>query len=193
MEHSHFTPVIPPHEVRWFGPGEECLDPKNGDILLVDHGTIASRIIEDLEKAATLTEPELNGYTWCGHAANIRTDLPGGNVASEMGFRGLERNPMASYEHRDYAVVTFTDATDRQRAVFSQFDDAMADLDYGWFEYLPIAFDDLTHAQFSGSWGDHLICSARTMLCAAPLGFMGDRLAIRTEPMRIAYWLDAKH
>ncbi len=192
-ERAFFTPVVPPHSIRWYGPGEECTDPLNGDILLVDHGTFASTIIEDLEKVITLRSPELRGYTWCGHSANIRVDDGTAPVVSEMGFKGLERRPLANYAHRLYAVVSFTEATPEQRLAFSQFDDAMSGLDYGWFEYLPIAVDDALGTNVAGSIGDHLICSARTMLCAAPLGFMGDRLAVRTEPARIAYWLGAQH
>lgn len=190
-EHAHFTPVIPPHSVRWFPEGEHCANPQTGDIILVDHGTLASTVVEDLEKVAAWRQKELRPYTWCGHAGIIRTDLPGGNTVSEMGFKGYERRPLETYRARLYAVVNFTVVAE-QRIAAAQFDDAMAGADYGWLEYPAMALDDTTGLQLSVSNSDHVVCSAATMLVGAALGFMGDRLAVRTEPMRIAMWLGAR-
>ena len=189
-ERSHFTLVIPSLSIRWYPAGEHCADPQTGDILLVDHGTLASAVVEDLEKVASWREPGLRPYAWCGHAAIIRTDLPNGPTVSEMGFKGYERRPLADYRARRYAVVNF-DAVAEQRLAAAQFDDAMAGADYGWLEYPAMGLDDLTGLQLSVSNADHLVCSAATMIVAGALGFMGDRLPVRTEPMRIAYWVGA--
>ena len=191
-ESSHFALVVPAHTVRWFPEGEHCADPKTGDILLVDHGTFASTLIEDAQKIATWRSPELDGYTWCSHAAVVRTDLGAEPMVSEMGFKGYERRPLLDYRARLYAVVSFA-STEDQRWAAARFDDAMSGADYGWLLYPAIAIDDALGTQLSMSWSDHIICSAHAMLVASALGFMGDRLATRTEPMRVALWVGAKH
>jgi hypothetical protein len=187
-----FALVIPPFTIRWYDKGEHCTDPQSADLLLVDHGNVSSDIIEGAEHAATLRERALKGYTWCGHAAIIRTDLGPTPIVSEMGFKGYERCPLESYRARLYAVVNFT-AVEAQRTAACAFDDAMKGADYGWLEYPAIVLDDLTGLKLDVSWADHLICSAATMIVGSALGFMGSRLATRTEPMRIAMWLGAQH
>lgn len=189
---DHFGLVIPPHTVRFYEKGEHCTDPKDGDVLLVDHGTIASTLIEDAEKIATFREPELRGFTWCGHSAIVRTTLGPAPMVSEMGFKGFERRGFEEYRKRLYAVVSF-DVGDAQRRAAALFDDAMSHADYGWGEYPAIALDDATGLQLDASWSDHIICSTHVMMVGAALGFMGDRLAVRTEPMRIAMWVGASH
>lgn len=189
---DHFSLVIPPHTIRWYEKGEHCTDPQSGDIILVDHGTIASNLIEEIEKMATVRESDLKGYTWCGHTAIIRTDLGPTPIVSEMGFKGYERRELETYKARRYAVVNF-DVVDAQRIAACAFDDSMKDADYGWVEYPAIVLDDVTGLQLDVSWSDHLICSAATMIVGSALGFMGSRLATRTEPMRIAMWLGAKY
>lgn len=189
---DHFALVIPPHSVRFYGKGEHCTDPKDADIILVDHGTIASTLIEDAEKIVALREPELDGFTWCGHAGIIRTSLGSTPIVSEMGFRGYERAILETYRHRLYAVVSFS-AEASQRIAAANFDDAMKDADYGWFEYPAIILDDVTGLQLDASWSDHVICSTHVMMVEAAMGFFGSRLAVRTEPMRIAMWCGATH
>jgi len=192
-ERSHFALVVPNHTVRWYAEGEHCTDPQNCDIILVDHGTVASTLVEDAEKLGTIREPELRPYTWCGHAGVIRTGLASsiGPMVSEMGFRGYERRPLETYRARRYAVVSLW-AVREQRLAAAKFDDAMQGADYGWLEYPAMAVDDVFGTQLAVSESDHVVCSAHTMLVASALGFFGDRLAIRTEPMRIAMWLDVK-
>ncbi len=188
---GHFVPVVPPHTVRWFPEGEHCEDPQTGDILLVDHGTFASSLVEHLEGLATIRAPYLKGYTWCGHTAIVRSDLSSVPTVSEMGFKGYERRPLWSYRARLYAVVN-VQAVPEQRAAAAAFDDAMKGIDYGWLEYPEMALDDATGLQLSLSWSDHLVCSAATMTVASALGVFGDRLAVRMEPARVAYLFGAK-
>ncbi len=185
---DHFALVLPPHTVRWYEAGQHCDDPRSGDILLVDHGTLASDVIEGAQKLATIREPQLRSYAWCGHAAIIRAD--GAPTVSEMGFKGYERRSLWSYRARLYAVVNL-EVTPSQRQAALDFDDAMQGADYGWLEYPAIALDDMTGLGLDASWSDHLICSAATMTVAGAMGFMGTRLPTRTEPMRIAMWLGA--
>ena len=189
---GHFGLVVPPHTVRFYEKGQHCTDPQNGDILLVDHGSIASTLIEDAEKLATLREPALRGYTWCGHAGIIRTDLGPTPVVSEMGFAGHEYRPFIDYKERLGAVVNLQSGV-AQRLAASAFDDAMAGAKYGWFEYPTIVLDDATGLELDSAYADHVICSTHVMMVEAALGFMGDRLPVRVEPMRIAMWLGAAH
>jgi hypothetical protein len=186
-----FQLVIPPLTVRFFERGQHCENPKDTDIILVDHGTIASTLIEDAEKIATIREPALDGYTWCGHAGVIRTSDAIVPMISEMGFWGYERRPLESYRARLYAVVSF-DIDDTQRRAAAQFDNAMSGADYGWFEYPAIIVDDATGLQLDASWSDHVICSTHVMMVQAAAGFLGTRLAVRTEPMRLAMWCGAR-
>ncbi len=187
---EHFTLVVPNHHIRWYDKGEHCTDPQNCDIILVDHGTVASTLVEDAEKLGAWREPELHPYTWCGHAGIIRTDLGVTPMVSEMGFKGYERRDLEEYRARRYAVVSLL-AVREQRLAAAKFDDAMQGADYGWLEYPAMALDDVLGTQLSVSNADHVVCSAHTMLVASALGFFGDRLAVRTEPMRIAFWLGA--
>jgi len=189
---GHFQLVVPPHVVRFFEAGEHCSDPRDTDMILVDHGTFASTLIEDAEKIVTLREPELKGYTWCGHAGVVRTSDAPVPMVSEMGFKGYERRPLEEYRARLYAVVSF-DIVPSQRLAAARFDDAMQGADYGWGEYPAIALDDTTGLSLGASWGDHVICSAHTMIVQGAAGFLGTRLPIRTEPMRIACWVGASH
>ncbi len=186
-----FRLVLPPHRVRFYPEGSECKDPWDGDLILVDHGTLASHIIEDAEKIATFREPQLRGYTWCGHVGVIRTTLGATKMVSEMGFRGYERRPLETYKARLYAVVNFQCGPE-QRLAAAQYDDSMAGADYGWAEYPVIALDDATGLSLDASWGNHVICSAHAMIVASAMGFMGTRLPTRTEPMRVAMWVGAK-
>lgn len=186
-----FRLVVPPCTVRFFEKGEHCSDPKDTDIILVDHGSIASTLIEDAEKIATIREPELKGFTWCGHAGIIRTSDATAPTVSEMGFKGYERRGLETYQARLYAVVSF-DIDDAQRKAAASFDDAMAGADYGWFEYPAIIADDVTGLQLDASWSDHVICSTHVMMVEAAAGLLGTRLAVRTEPMRVAMWVGAK-
>jgi hypothetical protein len=188
---GHFGLVVPSHTVRFYEKGEHCTDPQNGDILLVDHGSIASTLIEDLEKLATIREPALRGFTWCGHVGIIRTDLGPETIVSEMGFKGYERRPFLDYKERLGAVVNLR-IVPEQRAAMSAFDDAMVGAEYGWLEYPSIVADDVTGLGLSASYADHVICSAHAMIVGGAAGFMGDRLPVRVEPMRIAMWLGAK-
>jgi len=192
MGDNAFSLVVPPHSVRFYEKGQHCTDPKDCDIILVDHGTIASTLIEDAEKIVTLREPELKGFTWTGHSGIIRTGIGSGPIVSQMDFTGYQRKGLEDYSARLYAVVSF-DVDPAQRIAAASFDDAMQGADYGWLEYPVIALDDATGLSLDASWGDHVICSAATMIVASALGFMGTRLPTRTEPMRVAMWTGAKH
>ena len=187
---AHFGLVIPSVSVRWFPAGEHCTDPRSGDIILVDHGTIDSSIVQDLEKAATLRDPALRPFTWCAHAGIIRTDLDGPAKVSQMGWSGYGRAPLWDYKARLYAVASL-DVTGAQRQAACAFDDAMAGVDYGWLEYPVIALDDTLGLNIDASHADHLICSAHATLVAMAMGLFPDRPATEVEPMRLAMWFGA--
>lgn len=160
-----------------------------GDLLLVNHGTIFDDAVGIGQEALTLTEPELKGYTWCRHTGVIRYQ-DGKPWVSEMGPRGYERRPIDGYDHELYAVVNF-DASAEQRLTAMKFDEACSDVDYGWFEYFPLVIDGLTAAKFAGSWGDAIICSTHVTLVLMGLGAFPDRPPDAVTPAHWALWTGA--
>ncbi len=188
MSRTSFDLIVPPFSLRWFEAGEHCDDAQPGDILLINHGTPVSEAIDLGQKALSITEPDLLPFTWCTHDAFSRGD----GLLSEMGFRGYERRQLLDYKHHLYAVGHF-DVSDEARARALGYDDAMAGIDYGWAEYLPLILDGLTGAKFEGSWGNAVICSTHLTLVLMALGLFPDRLPGSVVPARTALWLGARH
>jgi hypothetical protein len=182
--------LLPQFTVRWYFEGEECTDSQDGDIFLIDHGTFFDTVIKDMQDVLALSEPELDGYTWCAHVAIRNGKMSGLDALSEMGPRGHERRTVSGYKHHVYAVVSFSVERD-DRMTACEFDDACSGLDYGWLEYPPFAFDDLTGAKFACTWGDTIICSTHVTMCAMGLGLFPDRPPAMVAPARMALWFKA--
>lgn len=179
--------VVPPHEVRFFEVGETIPDPMDGDIWLVKHPTLFADAIVLGQKVLELSMPELRGFTWCDHNAYCR-----GGLVSEMGPRGYERCSVLDYDAEVYAVARLdVDAAAISRA--NSFDEACGDVGYGWIEYLPIIIDGLTNSEFSGSWGDAIMCSTHVSMVAMAMGLFPTVPPSRVVPAQMAQWFGAAH
>ncbi len=188
-----FRLIVPPHSVRWFPEGEHCSDAQPGDLFIVRHGTaFADAIAAGQRILSRTTERELRGYTWGDHVAFSRPSPDGVPTLSEMGPHGYERRPVADYVARLYAVVHF-EVSDELRSLAVAYDDACSGVTYGWAEFLPLVLDGLTSAQFSGSWGDAIICSTHLAIVLAGLGLFPDRPATAVIPAHFALWTGAGH
>lgn len=183
--------IVPPYTVRFFEAGEHCDDASPGDWLLVNHGTFASLAIKEGQDLLVATQPELEGFTWCTHTGMLHSGGPDA-IISEMGFAGYERRGLIDYKARLYAIVHFA-VSDEARATAVAFDDAMKGAKYGWTEYVPFMIDGITGGQFSGSWGDSVICSVHVVLASLGFGFFPAELPTRAVPARMAFWVQAKH
>ena len=182
--------LVPEHTIRWYGVGETCTDPVNGDIMLVKHKTLMGDAIAEAQKVLVITEPELKGYTWNNHSAFIRWQ-DSRPFVSEMGPKGYERRPLLGYEHELYCIINLQCApAQRNQSLLS--DQACEGLDYGWLEYLPFVLDGLTWAKFSASWGDAIICSTYVTLLAMAMGLFPDREPNGVAPCHLSLWFDAK-
>lgn len=186
-----FRLIVPTHSLRWFPKGEHCHDAQPGDELIVRHHTVFADAIAIGQEAMALTQPELRGYTWPDHDAFVHGDVDGRTVVSEMGPRGYERRDLFDYVDKLYAVVHY-DVSDELRANAVAFDNACSEIDYGWDEYVDDILDGLTHAKFSGSWGDNIICSTHLTLVTMALGFMPALNPNEVIPAHRAMWLGAR-
>jgi hypothetical protein len=183
---------VPPHTIRWFAAGEHCADSVDGDLFLIDHGTWEDRAIELAQEALLLTEPDLDGFTWCAHTAFRRGEIDSRDALSEMGARGYERRAVYDYRHHLYAVVHF-EVSDDLRAISLENDESCEGLEYDWFQYAALALDDLTGAKLACAWGDSIICSTHCTLCLMGLGLFPDREPAVTVPARMAKWVNASN
>ena len=174
---------VPAFSIRWYPEGASCLDPKDGDIVLVDHGTFFDRLISWGEAVMALSQRELRPYRWCAHTALIRKG-PDGNL-SEMGPRGHERRDLSHYAHRLYAVVSI-EMSDEARAEIAEADFLCADAAYGWLQYLPLAINALSGCRFYAGWGDAIICSTHVSMCSRPSGFFPGRQDAAMAPIHLA-------
>jgi hypothetical protein len=184
---SGFKLHVPAVSLRWFEEGEHCSDANEGDLLLVDHGTVVSDVIRDGQYLLALDDETLKPFTWCTHSAYIRN---GGAdaVVSEMGFKGYERRKLSDYRARFYCVASFK--VDPHLASF--YDDCMQGVSYGWAEYLPILANAVTDGKFEGAWGDSVICSTHTTMVLMGLGLFPDRLPSGVVPAHQARWVGAE-
>ena len=183
--------VVPTCTVRYFPEGQHCHDALDGDLMLVDHGTFLDRTIEKAQEALELTEPDLNGFTWCAHSAIVRGEIDGRTAVSEMGPRGFERRALFDYVARFYAIVSF-DVYQEQVNQAMTFDESCEGLYYGWLEYPALILDGLTGAKLSCAWGDALMCSTHCTYVLMGLGLFPDREACSVVPARLALWCGAK-
>ena len=182
---------LPPFTVGWYPAGIDCTDSVDGDLFLIDHGTWEDDAIQLAQKALLLTEPDLEGFTWCAHTAFRRGAFAGEEMLSEMGPRGYERRPVKDYHHRLYAKVHFeVEDAPRLNAVSNDF--CCEGLEYGWEQYPVLALDDLTGAKLACGWGDAIICSTHCVLVLMGLGLFPDRPPSTVVPARMALWTGAK-
>jgi hypothetical protein len=183
--------IVPPSTVEWYPVGQDCADAVDGDLLLIDHGTLADDAIKIGQRALQVTEPDLTGYTWCAHTAIVRGQVLGGTGVSEMGFGGFERRPLLGYRHHLYAKVHFN-VTEHQRVTAVSNDLSCEGLNYGWLSYPPLVLDGLTGEKLACSWGDAIICSHHCTLVLMGLGLFPDRPPSMVVPARMALWIGAK-
>lgn len=184
--------IVPPNTIRWYPEGQECFDAQDGDLVLVDHGSIEDDFIKLAQEILSYgDQPDLRGYTWCAHDAFVRGKINDYVAVSEMGPSGYERRPLYDYKKKLYAVVHFA-VSDEARATAVAYDEACEGLHYDWFQYVPFALDDLTEAKLSCAWGDAIICSTHVTMCLMGLGLFPDRPPSWVVPARTALWCRAE-
>jgi hypothetical protein len=189
---DRFALVVPRHKLRWYEEGEAALDVRDGDTILVRHTTEFARLISAGQKALTVTQPELRGFTWCDHTAKIRGSIHGWPAVSEMGPRGYERRSIRDYDDELLCRVRWL-VSDESIKRACAYDFCFTGIDYGWLEYLPAIIDGVTDAKLVGSWGDATICSGHVTMCDMGLGLFPDRPPNAVIPAHIAMWVDARH
>jgi hypothetical protein len=179
--------IVPPVSIRFYEAGLDCEDPKDGDFLIVDHGTLVDEFIGAGQRLEAKFDSALEGFTWARHVAYYRD----GQV-SEMGFRGWERRDFETYRKRLYAIARF-DVSAERIATANSYDLACKDVEYALLDYAPLVVDGLTHQEFVLTLNDDLICSAHATLVAMGLGLFPDRPASIVIPARFALWVNAAH
>jgi hypothetical protein len=71
------------------------------------------------------------------------------------------------------------------------YNQAMAGSEYGWLQYFDIALDAITHAHFTGTWGDTIICSTHVSLVLMGTGkFFPNCVPTAVIPAHFAYWFN---
>lgn len=148
-----------PVSIRWYGPGEHCENPTPGDVLLVDRGDGIAWLIERGQWLEShLWRRDLQGFTWNNHCGLIRNDGVLGDMVSEMGFKGHELRPLATYVDRRYCVVNFG-VTQELRNIVLASDARIHGLSYGYLQYPALVFNGITGSQIAFSYGQTFICS----------------------------------
>lgn len=200
---------VAPSSIRWYEEGEYCPDPVAGDMILVNHGTFDAKAIEFGERAMTITERALEGYTWCDHVAWIRNgqdarrftpdderhymraaDTPA-KIVSELGPRGHEYRPYVDYSNRLHCVVHF-DVSDATRQMVLDNDDRCSTISYGWLQYPALIVDGLSGAHFLGGYGNTMICSTEVGLCGSGSYWFADRQPSGLVPSHLALMVNAR-
>lgn len=191
MTNHRMTLTVPPVSLRWFPKGIDCTDALDGDLILMDHGSLADDAIRLGQEALLLTEPELKGFTWCSHTAYVRNGPGPGVTISEMVPSGHRRRSLTDYVHHVYAVAHF-DVSPEMVTNANAYDKACESLEYGWLQYPVFALDDFTGAKFACGWADTVICSNHCTMVEMGLGLFPDRPPSMVVPARMALWCDAR-
>ena len=182
---------VPPHTLRWYAEGAHCVDPQNGDLVLVAHSTFLARVIRFGQRLLAVFHPEYRGFTWANHSALVRFGDDGFNL-SEMGPRGHERRDLKDYQAKLYCVVHF-EMSGAQVETVTLNDYSCKDIEYGFAQYPPMIFDCFTGGALWAGWGDAMICSTHTTECLMGGGLWPDVPAGGVFPARQAMWVGALH
>jgi hypothetical protein len=180
-----------PVSLRWYEAGEHCDDPVAGDVILVDHTTLLAKAISTGETIEShLWRHDLKGFTWLDHCGIIRNDA-GEFMVSEMGPRGHELRPLATYVDRLYCVAHF-EVSEVLRPLVLASDEDLHNIDYGWIQYFALVANGLSGTKISLALGDAMICSTAVARCGANIYFIFDRPDEDLIPSDIAKMVGAK-
>lgn len=183
-----WTPNVPPFTIRWYGPGESCTDPLDGDLLLIAHGTKLAALIRTGERIVALSDKGLEPFCWSNHSACVLT-VDGEICVSEMAAKGNQVVPLSTYDHKLYAVVSFK-ITVAQRAAVVQAINGCMGIEYGYWQYPFLALAAL-HLPFAGGTGETMICSTMSTMCQMAAGLWPDRQPIAMMPAHLARLVNA--
>lgn len=182
---------VAPHSIRWYGPGEHCSDPQDGDLFIVDHGTVLSRALILAARLFARLHPSLRPFAWCDHVAWLR-NVNGVFFVSEMGPSGHKQRSLEHYQPRLYCVVSF-DVPDEDRQRVCRADDRCSAVEYGWSNYVAQGFDGVTGLRVAGAAGDSMDCSAEVALCGWNVYWTLSRNPLACSPWDIAQAVGAKY
>lgn len=202
---TDIKPWCAPCSIRFYPEGKHCTNPRNGDVLLVNHGTFLAKCITAGELIiADWSQKELKGYTWLDHCALIimaqgKEVLSDGTIAttgewlvSELGPRGHELRTLRDYQDRLYCVVDFEVSVWEREQVISS-DRRLWGIEYGFIQYPFLMLNGLTGAKIAASYGDSMICSTALTWACQNVYFTPDRQASSMIPSHIAKLVGAKH
>lgn len=173
---------VPPHQTRYYGPGQVCLDAEVGDVVLVrDEGYVARGI----RAAERLRVP--HPFCWTNHAAVVLS--PGMNATIiQEGGKGSALAPLAKMQWERY-TVTRLDATQEALEDGARFLTMTLGTGYGFLSIFADAFNAVTGLELGLGWGNRMVCSTQTARFMERLGYVPDRSPYAVTPAHLAWAL----
>jgi hypothetical protein len=176
-------PFVPPHTVRYFGPGEDCTDTLAGDLILFSTDDIYAKVIKFGERLRLWLQGEDTIFARVNHAGIALGD---GTVVQMIGGGGTV-TPLAHYKHLSYAVVE-TPATAAQAGLAVAAAKWYVNVPYGFPSVASDSLYLLTGLPIALTVGQSVVCSAMATSCQRPLGLIPGKADIAVLPSDLALW-----
>ena len=175
-------PVVPRAEVRYFGPGEHCSDPRPGDLVLVRSPGWPAAVIRFGERLRCRGRDR--SFARVNHAATVL----GRGIVQEMAGGGGQLTALASWRQQSYAVVHVTTATDEQRRAAVAAARWYVNVPYGWPSIVSDAVYVLSGLPIALAVGQSVVCSADASSAQRCLGLIPDKPDVAVLPSDLARW-----
>ena len=187
--------VVPASSYILYPEGEHCTNAEPGDIILVKHNSITSKIIRFGQKhyywrKRLFGKKEyLKEYCRFNHTAII---VNGGNDAQlvEMASKGGQQVSLLTYQAKEYAVIKL-EADEAQKKDAVDFANYCLNIEYGYFAIFAIAMNILVGLSIIVITRS-LICSAATSLSARCMGLIPDGPDSTIMPADHARYFDVR-
>lgn len=172
--------IIPPHSVRYYPPGQACLDAVAGDLVLVRSAGFVAAGIRFFERLRASKH-----YAWCNHAAIVLNSGPNAHVAQEAA-KGVEVTPIAELGALEYAVVHFDDIDLLQRQAVTNFAAWSIGLGYGFLSIPADAINALLGLELGVVVGNRMVCSTQATRALERAGYIPKRSPYAMTPAHLA-------
>lgn len=179
-------PSVPAHTVRYFGPGETCLDAQAADLILVATDNPFARVIRFGERLRCHGDDRV--FAKVTHAM---VSLGDGSVVQMIGGGGTV-TPLADYKHLSYAVVNTTFTSLGQLQAACEVARWYTGIEYGWPSVVSDAIYMLTGIPIALTIGQSVVCSAMATATQRPLGLIPAKVDIAVLPSDLAQWYEVR-
>lgn len=186
---THKAAVVPRVTVRYYGPGEHCTDPQLGDLFLVRHDSLPSKVIRFGESLRLHDGDKV--YARVNHSMTCIETGPAPKVQEMVGKGGVITD-LLTYVDLAYAVVHVEDATDEQRTLAVENALWFVNIEYGWPSVAGDSIYLLTGLPIGLTIGQSVVCSADACSAQRALGLIPSKSDIAVLPSDLAQWYDVR-